>query len=81
MSIEPINVASQAVSQVVRATCLDPDCAFTRLSVQSLDVGFGGGDLKKEVSLHVQLSGHTVYLHDERALIVGRAATTTPGRH
>ncbi len=64
-------VKTNAVSQIMRATCMAGDCAFNLLAFQGPNTGMRVRDLQEGIRIHVQLSGHRVYVHDERGIIVG----------
>ncbi len=65
------DVTGVDVSQIVRATCMAGDCAFNLLAFQGPNVGMNVTELRAAVRIHIQLSGHRVYVHDERGTIVG----------
>ena len=69
----PSDLRATAVSQIVRANCMAPDCAFNQLAFQGAGVGMSVNEQQEAVRLHVQLSGHRVYVHDERGIIVAPA--------
>jgi hypothetical protein len=50
-----------------------PDCAFNQLAFQGAGVGMSVNEQQEAVRLHVRLSGHRVYVHDERGIIVAPA--------
>ncbi len=69
----PNDVTGVNVSQIVRATCMAGDCAFNLLAFQGPNVGMSVAELQSAVRIHIQLSGHRVYVHDERGTIVAPA--------